>query len=206
MKYVIIIPDGAADTGLDELKGKTPLEAAKKPHLDKIALQGKCGKVQTIPAGLPPGSDVAIMSLLGNNPLECYTGRAPIEAAAQGISLKPGEWAFRCNLVTITDDLMKDHSAGNITSEEAKTLIEEVKRSHGNVNAAFDASWDITQVLETALKREFAAMNRYKKAAEASTDTELVTLFNNLSAEEASHHKRIEVQFNKVTGVNEREM
>lgn len=128
MKYVVIIPDGAADIPLSKLDGKTPLETAALPNLHAIALQGKCGKVQTVPEGMPPGSDVAIMSLLGNNPLICYTGRAPIEAAAQGIVLKPEEWAFRCNLVTITDNIMKDHSAGNISSEEANTLIAEVNR------------------------------------------------------------------------------
>jgi len=85
-------------------------------------------------------------------------------------------------------------------------LVEEIKNSHGNINVAFDESWDMNMVLETALKREFGAMNRYKKAAEASTDDELSTLFNNLSLEEASHHKRIEKQFNKIQGLNEREM
>ena len=85
-------------------------------------------------------------------------------------------------------------------------LLEDIRNSHGNTNAAFDESWNMTQVLETALKREYAAMNRYRKAAEASTDEELTSLFNNLSIEEASHHKRIEKQFNKVQGISEREM
>lgn len=137
MKYVIIIPDGAADIPLNELDGKTPLETAAIPNLHRIASQGKCGQVRTVPEGMPPGSDVAIMSLLGNDPLTCYTGRAPIEAAAQGISLKPEEWAFRCNLVTITDNIMKDHSAGNITSAEAKTLIQEVNRNLGTAGIRF---------------------------------------------------------------------
>lgn len=137
MKYAIIITDGAADVPLPELGGKTPLEAAHIPNLHTIAAMGKCGKVQTVPKELPPGSDVAIMSLLGNNPLTCYTGRAPIEAAAQGIVLAPGEWAFRCNLVTVTDHIMKDHSAGNISSEEAKALIDEVNRRLRTENIRF---------------------------------------------------------------------
>jgi 2,3-bisphosphoglycerate-independent phosphoglycerate mutase len=137
MKYAIIITDGAAGVPLDILQGKTSMEAATLPHCDTIAHRGICGTVQTVPPGMPPGSDVAIMSLLGNNPLESYTGRAPIEAAAQGLTLDKGEWAFRCNLVTMTDNIMKDHSAGNITNKEAKELIDTVNQKLGTNNIRF---------------------------------------------------------------------
>ncbi|MBN2443525.1 MAG: cofactor-independent phosphoglycerate mutase [Spirochaetales bacterium] len=137
MKYAVIITDGAADIRLDSLGGKTPLEAADIPFCDKIAAMGKGGTVQTVPEGLDPGSDVAIMSLLGNNPLKSYTGRAPIEAAARGLTLSPGEWAFRCNLVTIVNNIMIDHSAGNITNNEAKALMEEVNKRLGGPDIRF---------------------------------------------------------------------
>jgi 2,3-bisphosphoglycerate-independent phosphoglycerate mutase len=128
MKYAIIITDGAADIPLEELDKKTPLEVAAMPNSTALASRGQCGTVQTVPGNMPPGSDVAIMSLLGNNPLECYTGRAPIEAAARGITLEPEEWAFRCNLVTISGNIMKDHSAGNISTREAEILMDEINK------------------------------------------------------------------------------
>ena len=129
MKYAIIIPDGAADVPLEELSGQTPLEAARKPNIDWIASHGKCGTVQQHPQGLPCGSDVAILSVVGYDPRECYTGRAPLEAAAQGLKIAPDEWVFRCNLVTIIDGIMEDHSAGHITTEEAGAIIDELNRS-----------------------------------------------------------------------------
>ncbi len=123
-KYVIIVPDGAADDALDQLDGHTPLEAAKTPNIDRISGEGRQGLVHTVPDGMDPGSDVAQMSLLGYDPLRFYSGRAPIEAAAQGIRLGLEDWVFRCNLVTIADGKMADHSAGHISTEEASTLIE----------------------------------------------------------------------------------
>jgi 2,3-bisphosphoglycerate-independent phosphoglycerate mutase len=137
MKYIIIIPDGAADVPLKALGNTTPFAAARIPFMDSLALQGLIGTVKTVPANMLPGSDVAIMSLLGNNPQTYYTGRAPIEAAARGIRLEQHEWAFRCNLVTIIDNIMKDHSAGNISSGEAKVLIDEVNKRLGTENIRF---------------------------------------------------------------------
>jgi 2,3-bisphosphoglycerate-independent phosphoglycerate mutase len=137
MKYALIIPDGAADLPLDELKGRTPLEAARKPHMDWIASHGRCGAVRTVPAGLPCGSDVAILSVLGYDPKECYPGRAPLEAAAQGIQIDPDEWIFRCNLVTLVDGLMEDYSAGHITTTEAGTLIAELQKALGGPGITF---------------------------------------------------------------------
>src|SRR5438874_7516531 len=128
MKYAIIIPDGAADDPLPELGGKTPLEAAKTPHMDRIAAEGRVGLVRTIPEGFESGSDVATMCLLGYDPVKYHTGRAPLEAAAQSIPLSPTDWVFRCNLVTVVDGIMKDHSAGGISDAEAQRLIRELAR------------------------------------------------------------------------------
>ncbi|MCJ7545013.1 MAG: cofactor-independent phosphoglycerate mutase [Phycisphaerae bacterium] len=129
MKYAIVIPDGAADLPLEELHGQTPLEVARKPQMDWIAAHGKCGMVHNIPKGLACGSDVAILSVVGYDPRTCYTGRAPLEAAAQGLKIGPDEWVFRCNLVTIIDGIMEDHSAGHISTEEAGAIVDELNRS-----------------------------------------------------------------------------
>jgi len=128
MKYAIIIPDGAADEPLKELGGKTPLEAAGTPNMDRIAAEGKIGLARTVPDGFESGSDVATMSLLGYDPAVYHTGRAPLEAAAQRIPLSPTDWVFRCNLVTVVDGIMKDHSAGGISNEEARQLIDALRK------------------------------------------------------------------------------
>ena len=138
MKYAIIIPDGAADEPLAELGGKTPLEAAKTPNMDRIATEGRVGLVRTIPDGFESGSDVATMCLLGYDPAVYHTGRAPLEAAAQNIPLAPTDWVFRCNLVTVTDGIMKDHSAGGISDAEAQTLIRELARSVAPIAPGFE--------------------------------------------------------------------
>lgn len=136
MKYAIIIPDGAADQPLEELEGKTPLAFARTPNLDWIASNGKMGGVCNVPRSLPPGSDVAIMSVMGYDPREHYTGRAPLEAAAQGLDLKE-EWIFRCNFVTMVDGRMEDHSAGHISTEEARVLLDELNRLLGGPHVTF---------------------------------------------------------------------
>lgn len=129
MKYAIIIPDGAADEPLAELGGKTPLEAADTPNMDRIAAMGRIGTVRTVPEGFESGSDVATMCLLGYDPAVYHTGRAPLEAAAQRIHLSPTDWVFRCNLVTVIDGVMKDHSAGGISNAEAARLIHDLSRT-----------------------------------------------------------------------------
>jgi len=131
-KYVIIVPDGAADKPLEEFGKRTVLEAAETPNMDKISTQGRQGLVQTIPKDMEPGSDVAQMSLLGYDPRTFYSGRAPIEAVARNIKLSADDWVFRCNLVTIADSKMADHSAGHISTEEAKALIKELNEQLGN--------------------------------------------------------------------------
>ncbi len=123
MKYAIIIPDGCADEAQEALDGKTPLQAARTPAMDAIVQAGRVGLARHVPENLPPGSDVANLSLLGYDPLEYYTGRAPLEAAAGGIELGEDDWAVRCNLVTIEDQMMKSFTAGHVSSDEAKELL-----------------------------------------------------------------------------------
>jgi len=137
MKYAIVIPDGAADVPLDELGGRTPLEVADKANIDWIAANGKCGTVRTIPEGLPCGSDVAIMSVFGYDPVETYTGRAPLEAAGRGLQIPDDQWIFRCNLVTIVEGHMQDNTAGHISDEEAHAIIKELNRVLGGQQAKF---------------------------------------------------------------------
>jgi len=124
MKLVILLGDGMADLPLAALRGKTPLQAAKKTNMDRLALQGRSGLAQTVPDGFPPGSDVANLSVMGYAPGQHYTGRAPLEAAAMDIALGKADIAFRCNFVTIEGGIMKDYSAGHITTKEGRELIE----------------------------------------------------------------------------------
>jgi 2,3-bisphosphoglycerate-independent phosphoglycerate mutase len=136
-KYVIIVPDGAADEPLEQFGNKTVLDVAEKPNIDEISKLGRQGLVRTIPQDMEAGSDVAQMSLLGYDPRQYYPGRAPIEAAAHNIKLGIDEWVFRCNLVTIADGKMADHSAGHISTVEAGKLIEELNSQLGNEKIRF---------------------------------------------------------------------
>ncbi|MEM9828908.1 MAG: 2,3-bisphosphoglycerate-independent phosphoglycerate mutase, partial [Planctomycetota bacterium] len=123
MKYVIIIPDGCADQAIDDLDGKTPLQAAQLPAADKIAATGIVGSANNTPAHFPAGSEVANLCLFGYDPNVYFTGRAPLEAAASGIDLAPGDFAIRCNIVSIVDGVMKDFTADHIDNESAAELI-----------------------------------------------------------------------------------
>jgi 2,3-bisphosphoglycerate-independent phosphoglycerate mutase len=132
MKYVIIHGDGMADWPCEELGGKTPLEAAHKPNMDFIATRGRLGLVSTIPDGMPPGSDVGTMTMLGYDPARYHTGRAPIEAASQGISLGPDDVVFRMNLVSLLSGAdgiptMRDFTSGHISSEEAAAIVSDIR-------------------------------------------------------------------------------
>lgn len=129
MKYVVILIDGAADTPFEALGGKTPLEAAYKPHIDAIAAKSEVGMVTTVPEGLPPGSDVANLAVFGYDPLKYYTGRSPLEAESIGVPLKLSDTTFRTNVVTLSDEenyaekTMVDYSSDEISTEEAHELI-----------------------------------------------------------------------------------
>jgi len=127
-KFIILVGDGMGDYPLDRLGGLTPLEAARTPNLDRLVPIGTLGIVQTIPAGMQPGSDVANMSLLGYDPAVYHTGRGPLEAASIGVRLEPDEVAFRCNLVSLSKDdagnvVMGDYSAGQISTPEAHEIV-----------------------------------------------------------------------------------
>lgn len=132
MRYLVCIPDGASDEPLASLGDRTPLEAAAMPNLARLARRGEVGRAATIPPGLPPGSDVGNMSILGYDPARYHTGRAPIEAAAMGLDLAPDQVAFRCNLVTVdAAGTMVDFSAGHVPSDLSHPIIEAVDAELG---------------------------------------------------------------------------
>lgn len=138
MKYVVLVPDGCADEPVAELGGRTPLEAAAMPALERLAATGEVGRAAVIPDGLPPGSDVGNMAILGYDPAEYHTGRAPIEAAAMGIELAPGEVAYRCNLVTLDDaGTMVDFAAGHPTNEQSHPIIAALQAELGRDDVRF---------------------------------------------------------------------
>lgn len=139
MKYVVILGDGMADYAIPQLDNKTPLQYAKKPNMDSLARQGVVGLVKTVPEGIPPGSDVANLSVMGYSPLLYYTGRSPLEAVSMGVELSETDVAFRCNLVTLSEEeeysqkTMLDYSSDEISTEEAAQLMAEVeKRLHSD--------------------------------------------------------------------------
>jgi 2,3-bisphosphoglycerate-independent phosphoglycerate mutase len=136
MKYVIVIPDGCADEPVAELGGVTPLQAAKLPNMDRVARAGVVGLSNNVPPSLTPASDVATLSLFGYDPLQYYTGRAPLETAAMGIDLGPNDWAVRCNLVYVPDGHMRDFTAGHISSEDGAPLINALQHELGGKELA----------------------------------------------------------------------
>lgn len=137
MKYAIIIPDGCADESQAALGGKTPLQAANVPNMDRIAAAGVVGRANHVPESLPPGSDVANLSLFGYDPLVHFTGRAPLEAAAQGIPLAADDWAIRCNLVTVENQTMRSFTADHISTEEAAQLLKTAQEHLGGERMQF---------------------------------------------------------------------
>ena len=139
MKYAIVLPDGAADEPLVQLGGKTPLEAARIPHMDWVAEHGRLGRYLTIPEGFTPATDVGTLSVLGYDPQVYYSGRAPIEAAAKGLSVRPDQMIFRCNFVTILGGLMKDNTAGHIAQAEADALIADLQQELADEGCEFHA-------------------------------------------------------------------
>jgi len=122
-KRALLVPDGMADDPIAELGGRTPLAVAHTPYMDELARTGTMGLVRTVPEGMPPGSDVANLAVLGYDPAAVYSGRSPLEAANIGVDLGPRDVAYRCNFVTIEDGVMKDYAAGHITTEESRRCI-----------------------------------------------------------------------------------
>ncbi|MGQ9678885.1 MAG: cofactor-independent phosphoglycerate mutase [bacterium] len=137
MKYIVFLGDGMADYPLPELGNRTPLQVANKPTIDRIAKLGRSGTFITVTEDMPPGSEVANLSILGYDPHRYYQGRGVIEAASLGVALAPEDLALRCNLICIKDGKIKNHSAGHITTEEAALLIEEVNRQLANEQVRF---------------------------------------------------------------------
>ncbi|MFH0878038.1 MAG: cofactor-independent phosphoglycerate mutase [Candidatus Omnitrophota bacterium] len=137
MKYIVLVPDGLADYPIEQLGGKTPVEVAETPNMDYVVEHGLLAQALTIPARLSPASDVANLSIMGYDPVKYYTGRAPLEAAYLGVDLGDDEIAFRCNLVTVTDQKMSDYSAGHISTKEAAALIEQLNRGLGSEEIRF---------------------------------------------------------------------
>lgn len=136
MKVIILLGDGMSDEPNDELSGKTPLQVADTPNMDKLARMGQVGLAKTVPDGLPPGSDVANLSVFGYDPRDCYTGRSPLEAISMGVVLGPDDVAFRMNLVTLRPHggrlYMEDFSAGHIGSEQSHQLIASLQAELGD--------------------------------------------------------------------------
>lgn len=143
MKYVIVLTDGCADLPIDSLGGLTPLEKSNTPNMDYFASNGSLFLVKTVPDSLKPGSDVANLSVMGYNPLDCYTGRSPLEAASIGVKIADNQTTFRANLVTLSDEenyedkTMLDYSSGEITTEESRALMAEIEKQLGGGDIHF---------------------------------------------------------------------
>lgn len=137
MKHIIILGDGMADLPVESLNGKTLLQAADTPYMDKLARMGRCGRLITVAPGFHPGSEVANMSIMGYDLPTVYEGRGPLEAASIGVELEEGEFALRCNIVCIEGDVLKNHSSGHITTEEADVLIKYLQENLGNERVRF---------------------------------------------------------------------
>ncbi|MBI5758940.1 MAG: phosphoglycerate mutase [Planctomycetales bacterium] len=174
MKYALIIPDGVADEPQSFLGGKTPLEAAHVPNMDEIARLGVVGRADNVPASLPSGSDVATMSLFGYDPLVFHTGRAPIEAAAQGIPLGPDDWCIRCNFVTVVDGVMKSFTAGQIPNDLAHLLISQLNARFGGKSLEFFAGVSYRNLL--VWRPDLKAEGGRQKAEDVATTISLSTV------------------------------
>ena len=137
MKHIIILGDGMADWPVKSLGDKTLLQYAKTPYMDQLARMGRNGRLITVAEGFHPGSEVANMSVLGYNLPKVYEGRGPLEAASIGVDLKPGEMAMRCNLICVEGKILKNHSSGHISTEEADVLIQYLQEKLGNDRVRF---------------------------------------------------------------------
>ena len=134
MKYIVILCDGMADEPLEELGGRTPLEAAVTPNMDRLAKVSEIGMVRTVPEEMAPGSDTANLSVIGYDPEKYYSGRSPLEALSIGAEMGEHDVSFRCNLVTLSEEEERyedrkilDHSSGEISTEDAAVLVEALK-------------------------------------------------------------------------------
>ncbi len=154
MKYIVLIVDGAAGLPLPERGGKTCLELARTPNLDKLTPEGSMGMVRTVPPGMEPSSACACMSVLGYDPSVYYKGRASIEARSMGIDIGRGEIVFRCNLVSVRDGKMHDYSAGHIPTDEAKEIINTLNKELGSDEITFYPGVSYRHILKIKGHRE----------------------------------------------------
>src|SRR5690554_3573369 len=137
MKHLIILGDGMSDEPLEQYGGKTPLQMAHKPHIDWLAENGRAGRLVTVPESMHPGSEIANLAVLGYDVEKVYEGRGVLEAASMGVELQPGDLALRCNLLTVENGILKNHSAGHITSEEAAVLIKHLNEKLSDETVKF---------------------------------------------------------------------
>lgn len=137
MKHIIVLGDGMADEPIEQLGGRTPLQAADTPAMDWLAAHGRCGMLKTVPEGYHPGSEIANLAVLGYDLDRVFEGRGSLEAASMGIEIEPGEMAMRCNIICIENGLIKNHSAGHITTAEAAELIDFLQKQLGGTDANF---------------------------------------------------------------------
>lgn len=189
MKYFMLIGDGMADRKITNRNGKTPLQLANIPNMDRLAREGVCGMVKTLTPNLPKGSDVATMSLLGYDPQKFYTGRGPLEALNLGIKLKNGETAFRCNFITVSKGKLIDYSAGHIPSHEGKVLIKALDKelgkgsfsfypglSYRNIMTAEKSSGFVPQKLKTCAPHDIIGAPIKEKFPKGENSTLLIEL------------------------------
>ena len=143
MKYIVVLGDGMADEPIEELGGRTPMEAARTPVMDELASKGCLGMVQNVPAGMAPGSDVANLSVLGYDPTENYSGRSPLEALSVGVAMEENDVIFRSNIVTLTEEepyeekTILDHSSGEISTADADVLMDAIREKFNNETFQF---------------------------------------------------------------------
>ncbi len=165
MKYIILVGDGMADYPISELGGKTPLQVANTPNMDLVAKRGISGMVRTIPESMPPGSDVANLSVLGYDPEVYFTGRGPLEAGSMGIKLDNDDVAYRCNVVAVEDGVMVDYSAGHISSSEATELISAVEAKLGTDEIRFYAGVSYRHLLTREVPKSLNVLHRMTSRA-----------------------------------------
>ena len=137
MKHIIILGDGMADHAIERLGGKTPLQFAQTPYMDKLASEGRCGRVVTVPEGFSPGSEVANTAILGYDLNEVYEGRGPLEAASIGYEMEADDLALRCNIISLKDGKIITHNGGNLQTEDARILIDYLNEHLGNDRVRF---------------------------------------------------------------------
>ena len=185
MKYIVILGDGMADEPIPSLGDKTPLQAAHTPYMDLLAREGRNGLLNTVPDGFAPGSEIANLSVLGYDVPSVYEGRGVLEAASMGMDIFPGEMAMRCNLVSLDGSLLRNHSAGHISTPEANTLIHFLNEKLGDERFSFHPGVSYRHVLKMKGKQR-AAMHSH----DIPENRLQPTLFNRKQRRQAKRQQR----------------